>query len=184
MRKILLAILISTSINVFASDWQYAGGSVVNNVNEILFFDATKISKSNNTVKFWTKSFQQSKLNKLLDKPKSSTTIDLLAKKIASGYMPKYLSTSASKSVFDNKEKANQTLAQLVLYEHIVNSEFIQHKTTIYWELNCKNNTISSLDITSFDAKGNIEKSVSNKTNANYISPDSNAESWSEMFCN
>lgn len=182
MKKILLALLVSFSLNVVASDWQYAGASKNgNNKDEDLFYDAEKVLVSNNTVKFWIKTIEHSKIINLVNSA-SKEVVETSATKLVNGYIPKIMQTSFYKKNLKNKNEYEMLLTNIVAYEYFANNSKLPNRAVVYYELDCKNKTLKPLTINTFDKNDNLVSSTSSHQVTD-ISPDSTGESWNEMFC-
>ena len=185
MNKLILLALLSLTFNAEASDWKLAGyADSEATKDQFLYYDTESIIKNNGTVKFWVKAIERKELDKALNSKKlKKTYIDETGQKIAAYYAPPIYSTKRYQKYLSDQKVYFDSVLENTLYETVVNRSDPQIKTKFFWELDCKSNQIRALQINLSDAKGKISilKAQSDWTN---ISPDTNSESWHELFCN
>ena len=177
-------------VTAHASDWKIGGYATGANGKQVdLFYDADKVVKSNGTVRFWIKSINDKKLNYYKnDKNIDKLIIDEAAKKIVNYYSPPIFSTTRFQKAYKNSKDYGEASIEGVLTETIVNNKEIPIESEMFWEINCKNNQYKIIEFHSYDTKGNLitKNNVDAgqyKVNWANISPDSNTESWHELFC-
>lgn len=167
-----------------ASDWKIGGYSTGTKGNATdLFYDAEKVVNLNGTVRFWIKAIDEKKINLYKnDKKLEKSLLEETAKKISTYYSPPILSTSRFKKTYKNNQDFLNASVEGALTETIINNIEIPIEAKVFWEINCINNQIKVIELELYDNKGNISGGKLKEDWTN-ISPDSNAESWYELFC-
>lgn len=181
---ILAALCMFSCKVVVASDWKLGGYSTGAKHNAtVLFYDADKVINLNGSVRFWVKAIDEKKINLFKnDKKLEKSLLEETAKKISTYYSPPILSTSRFKKTYKNDQEFLNASVEGALTETIINNIEIPIEAKVFWEINCISNQIKVIELELYDNKGNISGGKLKEDWTN-ISPDSNAESWYELFC-
>ena len=175
---LILSLLLITS-NVYAQ-LQIAGTTPSNDGNKkILFFDDKTLKKKNGVVNFWIKSYSRNDIFKELDKDREFYLLKATEK--LGSYTPKMLLVDGIKDAYDLKtnEQKSVLMLDIILNELAVNTGNVHFFLQTHWELDCKKNTTKIIEVGMFNTE--LQKS---KEPAFSIDPDSNSNSWKQMFCN
>ena len=184
LTKLLFLTLLLSSHLAFASDWKLGGyAKDEKNIDEVLFYDAETITKRNGNVRFWIKSIDRKKLENIKNRKNPDKAImEKTAKKIAAYYSPPILSTTRYKKFYKTNQEFLDASLDGALNETIVNDIQLQKKADLFWEINCTSKQYRIIEIQLYGSK---TKSIGKKLNEDWlnIAPDSNTESWHELFC-
>ena len=175
---LILSLLLITS-NAYAQ-LQIAGKTPSKDGNKkILFFDDKSLKKKNGVVNFWIKSYSRNDIFNELDKDRKFYLLKATEK--LGSYTPKMLLVDGIKDAYNSKTNEQKSIVMLdiILNELAVNTGNVDFFLQTHWEIDCKNNTTKILEVGMFNTK--LQKS---KEPAFSIDPDSNSNSWKQMFCN
>ena len=176
--SLLMLVITSTA---YASHWQYLGHGKLNVAEEYAFLDADSlIYTDNKNVRVWVESISENNLIAYFDKHKPEMAEQ---EKIflSSGYVPKALELEATKKQDKTNYKVTETAA--AIYEYEANTYHLPISTKMYFEIDCNEKRMRTLELINFDENGNIRKRAGIQGEWQFIAPDSNAEILSMLFC-
>ena len=168
-------ICFSTSI-ASASDWRYGGYNKTKDVETILFYDADSLVRHGSTVRFWFKAIKTKDLDRFSKKHKEY--IETCARKLADGYVPKYLTLPAIKKAYATEKAYRDAIAQAILYEACADASGIPTDITILWEIDYKTLMSKALSVR---AKEKLSASTQNP-HWDYITRDTTMDWLSQIL--
>jgi hypothetical protein len=178
--RTILGILACCSLTpIYASDWQYAGYTIVKNKGFAQFYDADSIAVDGNIVRFWIELIKEKDLQRAGEKHPEFTKATV--KKFVQGYVPKFLDTPG-KTNNDPKERI-AGIALAVNYEILANSLDIPIESTILFEVNCKTKMFAVLSIKDKDKNGKHRSNSIQNPTWDYLTPDTNLYMLSQLLC-
>lgn len=184
LRQYFVAILLPLSAGVaHGSDWQYTGYSKVGDVETRQFFDAESVSRpAKDVVRVWVQSIRVRDFDRYY-KVHEEVVFEKAARKIVSGYIPRFVLLRSVASAYDAKE-LNNAVAQMTADEIVANTREIQPVGKFYWEIDCAGKRNKLLDGIMLDDNGNPKANPGRRTGQyHFIAPDSNGEWLSLLTC-
>ena len=184
MNKLISLVLLSLAFNAEASDWKLAGyADSEATKDQFLYYDTESIIKNNGNVTFWVKAIERRQLDKAVNSKKlNKIYLEETAEKIAKYYAPPIYSTKRYQKYVSDPKVYLDSVIENTLYETVVNKSDPPIKAKYLWEIDCKSKQIRALQINLSNAKDNISI-FHGQSHWTYISPDTNTESWHELFC-
>jgi len=165
----LMAIIASCFFvgNAFCTDWKFYGKfTTAPDIQNVLFYDSSTITVSNNSIKLWVKIVLHSEINKCLE---NKLVNEKAANKIASGYRPPIT-------------KINDKVTDAAYLEEAANNSTVKSKAEILYQIVCDQNKFRKISGFSFNNKGALDQRFGISTWED-IAPESNAENLAKILC-
>jgi hypothetical protein len=166
-----------------ASEWLYAGYFKTSGVEAHQFFDAESVSHPTpDLVRVWVKSIQLRFFDRYY-KTHEKIVVEKSARKVVSGYLPRFLTLDAVKSQYEASQLKDAAI-ELTGYEVMANEPDIHASSKLYFEIDCVLQRIKLLDGIVYSDQGGVQKK-GGKPDLEYhfIAPDSNGQWLSQLLC-
>ena len=179
MRNILfIAALITvflTGAKAQGADWKFYGSSDLSKGETVIgYYDAASIERlSASHVRAWTKTISLSEVERIM---KVEEVSNKAQHKIEAGYVPPYILSNPK------PEPGSDARMKIIVWEEAANYDVIKSKTKVFYELDCKNNKIRTLSITSSENDGG-RKTRPKIDEWSSISLKSNAQTLRTILC-
>ena len=189
MRKaVFLTLLITIFLTVagaYGADWKYHGASELSKGEHVIaFYDNESVERlPGGNVRVWVKAITEAewkRMSKRIVNKEEKQTMDKVAEKIVSGYVPPYV--LAKPEEMQALEANNIDNIDIIVWEEIADSPNTKPRMKMLCEINCKEKKERMLSISVFDTDGEIHSD--NSTGAwIHIAPESNTETLMKILC-
>jgi hypothetical protein len=178
MRNILFIMLLISiglpNLEAIGADWKYYGSAKFRGEDAITFYDAENVRYGHSgKVKVWVEVMRKSEFDAQM-KAHEKQIAGNASKKLLNGYSPPY-------SLVDKRISFEDSV-QIIAWEEMANSGGIGPYAKMLFKINCDKHKIRTLSATTFKKDGDIESSTQ-KTDWDYISPESNGEYLQKILC-
>lgn len=179
MRNILfIALLIAiflTGAKAQGADWKFYGSSDLSkSENVIAYYDAESIERlSDSNVSVWTKTVRLSEVERITKVEEVSNKAE---RKIKTRYVPPYILSNPE------PRPSSEDTMKIIVWEEAANYDVIKAKSKALYELDCTENKIRNLSMTS-SKKGGGQKAGPKIDEWTSIRSKSNAETLHNILC-
>ncbi len=148
--------------NACCADWKYYGEFTrTSDIKEVLFYDASSVKNSNNSIKLWVKIVAYADIVKCME---SKTVLEKTSEKSADGYNPPITKVSA------------------VYLEEAAKDPSVKSKAEILYQIVCNENKFRKISGAAADKNGVLNQPFG-ISKWEDIAPESNAENLAKIVC-